>query len=658
VTQLTPVAILAMVLTATTAPAKEDQAPVKTIKPTGEGIMGMKVESVATSPGMTVVTATGAVYVFDHRTDRILCHQRIGQQRKVAEIELRVGAGLRLRDLKIHSVTDRQAVFRSGKATVLVRNDSGLCFAGLQRSALRVRCTLKYARRRDLFSKRRGNWGYDRNVEGWFDGLGGFVAYGDTVCYAVMPPRVFDFEAYRSLRPAELGSTLWGFRGTERVIRENRNRGVNLFVIWGGTAWETDMYDARKPFKPADQTGFRRVIEKVHRQRNRVMVYLTSGQLGNRGTPETLQKRIDELVAKYHIDGVYLDGPSRDWSRQEMFDFLRDLKRRRPKLLVFMHRPLDPLAEAYLDAKIIGESDRIKGQVNADAIDSRQWSNVLVFWVPDHNIGRTAQAVDTILEHRAAMYWGLLPSTDLPGRPDYIKLWQEYYLPKLDELYYQHLRDTGRMKPERYESRRQWVQRRLERFMKDRNPRWMQVPKGLAGKVTASSQEGLIYYPDHYKPANAADGSLQTCWLAAADRPDRYDWSSNHAMSVASLSPRRMAAQWLQLELPKEQIITRIVYDTHWPGQPPQALWQEKFRISVSTDGRNWTAVAEKSDLKRAQRFDLKITPVNARFIRVDGIHSHCKRLGFWHGAYVTELQVYAEQTGRRRRPRRRPWQR
>ena len=100
------------------------------------------------------------------------------------------------------------------------------------------------------------------------------------------------------------------------------------------------------------------------------------------------------------------------------------------------------------------------------------------------------------------------------------------------------------------------------------------------------------------------------------------------------------------------------MYDTHWPGQPPQVVWQEEFRISVSTDGRSWTQLVAKSGLKRAHRFDLKVTPTNARFIRVDGIHSHCQRVDFWHGAYVTELQVYAEQPGRRGQPRRRPWRR
>ena len=143
----------------------------------------------------------------------------------------------------------------------------------------------------------------------------------------------------------------------------------------------------------------------------------------------------------------------------------------------------------------------------------------------------------------------------------------------------------------------------------------------------------------------------------AADRPNRHDRQSDHAMSIASLSQSRMMKQWLTLELPEEQTIETVHYDTHWPGQPGDQLWQESFRISVSTDGKSFTPIITKSALTKAQRFELKVTPVSAKYVRVDNIRSQCKRLSFWHGAYVTELQVYASSTRRGpcgRRPRQR----
>ncbi|MHC4717322.1 MAG: hypothetical protein ACYS5V_10150, partial [Planctomycetota bacterium] len=393
-------------LVALAGPAPATAEPARTVVPDGKGIMGMKVEGVAVQPEAVTVTTTGAVYVFDRKANQIVCRQRIGTPRQVGTIRFSLSAPAGAASFGLDRATDTECVLKAGEVTATIRNDSGLRFDGLKPADLTVRCTLKHARRRDLFSKARGAWGFDRNVIGHFDGQGGMIAYQDVPAVAVMPPRAFDWDAYGTTWPAELGSTLYGLAGTDRIIRENRRRGINVFVIWGGTVWQTDMHDARTPYVPKDKAAFAKAVEAVHRERAKVMVYLTSGQLASRGTPETFARRIEELIGAYKIDGVYLDGPSKGWSRQQMFDFLRDLKRRRPQLLVFMHQPVDPLAEAYLDAKIIGEFDRNAGQVNLDKLDSRQWSNAVVYWVPDHNVGRSARAVDTLLANRARMYWG------------------------------------------------------------------------------------------------------------------------------------------------------------------------------------------------------------------------------------------------------------
>lgn len=647
---------MAAVLAAASAARAADE-PVRNVTPKGNGIMGMKVESVVVQPASITVTTTGAIYVFDRQANRIVCRQRIGNDREVGTVRFDVTAPVGAASFAFERADDTECVLKAGKVTATIRNDSLLAVEGVKTSELIVQCTLKHARARDLFSKARGSWGFDRNVPGHFDGQGGLIAFQDAPAVAVMPPKPFDWQTYGTIWPAELGSTLYGLAGADRIIRENARRGINLFVIWGGTAWQTDMHDAGKPYVPADPEAFKRAIEAVHRERGKVMVYLTSGNLASRGTPETFATRIDELVAAWKIDGVYLDSPSKGWSRRQMFEFLRDLKRKHPALLVFMHEPMDPLAEAYLDAKVIGEFDRDPGQVSFDKIDSRQWSNTPVFWVPDHNIGRSAKAVDTLMESRARMYWGLLPSTDLPGKPAHIRLFEQYYKPLVELEYLAWLEAAGQIQRWQQDHRRN-LTARADRFLQTDWSTRERVTAGVEGKATASSQEGAVYYPADYAPGNAVDGSRETCWLAAADRADKHDWTSNHALSVASVSAARMALPWLQIELPAEKTVASVLYDTHWPGQSSNEVWQEAFRIAVSADGKAWTTVAEKKDLTRADRFDLKFTPVACRYVRVDGIKTVCKRVDFWHAAYVTELQVYEQPGAPRGDPRRRPWER
>jgi len=647
------IAIASSIILAAAGAAPADEQ-VRNVTPKGKGIMGMKVESVVVVPASITVTTTGATYVFDRQANRIVCRQRIGADREVATVALDItaaGAASFTYDCADHT----ECVLKAGKVTATIRNDSQLVFDGLKATELIVQCTLKHARARDLYSKARGSWGFDRDVAGHFDGQGGVVVFKDIPAVAVMPPKPFDWRTYGTIWPAELGSTLYGLAGTERIIPRNARRGINLFVLWGGTAWQTDMHDARKPYVPADPAALKKAIEAAHRQRGKVMVYLTSGNLASRGTPETFAKRIDELVAAHKIDGIYLDAPSKGWSRQEMLDFLRDLKKKRPTLLVFMHQPLDPLAEAYLDGKVIGEYERNAGQVNFDKIDSRQWSNTVVFWVPDHNIGRDVKAVDTLMESRARMYWGLLPSNDLPGKPAHIRLFEQYYKPLVELEYLNYLQAVGKIQRWQQNHRRSLTSR-VDRFRQTDWSRRNRATMGLPGKASASSQEGKVYYPGDYAPANATDGSQETCWMAAADRADEHDWTSNHALSTASVSVARMAHQWLQVELPAEKTVGGVFYDTCWPGQSPNEVWQEAFRIAVSTDGRTWKTVAEKKDLTRGERFNLKFDPVSCRYVRVEGIKTRCRHVDFWHAAYVTELQVY--EPAARGRGRRRPWQR
>ncbi len=611
------------------------------IRPTGEGIAGMKVEAVATAPPEISVVTTGARYVFEVKANRVQCHQRIGAKRRVGTIRVDP-AVLRLAELKVSSASDAECVLRAGAASIVIRNDSYIRFHGVEGERVKLSVSPAKARRRDLSTRRRGLYGFDREVHGWFDGAGGMIRHTDAPAFAVMPPRAFDWEAYFALRPAELGSTLWGLRGTKHVIAENAKRGVNLFIVWGGAVWQTDRYDATRPFRPTDEKALKRVVAEVHKLGAKVMLYLVNGELGRRGSPESYLRRIGELVKACRIDGVYHDAPTRGWTREQMLDFLRQQKRRFPKLLCFMHRPSDPLAEAYLDAKIIGEFDRKKGAFNEDAMDSRQWSNTVVFWVPDHNLGRTAEAVDIILARRARMYWGLLPATDLPGDPRHIRLWQHYYFPRLLEVQMARLHAAGRATDTDRAKIQSMVRAKIRFFRRLEQARPDRVPAGLpVREVTASSQEGVIYRPLDHPPAAAADGSTETCWLAAAERPHKFDWVSDHAMSIRSLAAGRMAEQWLQIDLGGEESVGRILYDTHWPGCGEGAVWQEAFRICASPDGKAWTPILERAGLKKARRFDVKVKPVRARYLRADGIRSRCRRLSFWHAAYVTELQAY-----------------
>ena len=83
-----------------------------------------------------------------------------------------------------------------------------------------------------------------------------------------------------------------------------------------------------------------------------------------------------------------------------------------------------------------------------------------------------------------------------------------------------------------------------------------------------------------------------------------------------------------------------IAHD-NWPGADAEQVWQEAFRIRASADGKSWSPLLVEAGLKRARRFDVRVGPVQARYVRVDGSRSPCRRLSFWHAAYVTELQVY-----------------
>lgn len=597
----------------------------------GEGIMGMKVEGVVSTPGKIIVTTTGARYVFDGASNEIACYQRIGGERLVGTVKFPgTPPDLRLAELKVEKADADECLLSAGKVRVIVRNDSYLRFDGLGDRKPVLESALKNARGRD-----------DEGVHGLFDGKGGTLVYRDVAAFAVMPPREFDFDMYFGLRANQLGSE-WGLKGTDLVIEENVKRGVNLFVIWSSACWETAQYDANKPFVPVEEDELKRVIAKIHGLKARVVLYTINGMIGNRASPEIFLKRMGELVDQFGADGVYDDEATKNWSQEQLYDFLRAQKKSYPKLLCIFHRPSNPLAEAYIDAKVIGE---FGGSVVADDMDSRQWSNTVVLWIVDHNMGRTVKAVDTLLACRSHMYWPAsgLPLNDLPGgNADYSRLWENYYAPRLDLMQLEHLRETGKLAEGDYSARKKAAEARITEFKESKVDQKAKSLPGLTGKFAVSSQAGKVYSPRDYAPELAADGSITTCWLAAEKWGHEYNWSSNHKITLDSLTLENMAKEWLSVDLGKEVDVKKVLYDTHYPCAEEKEVWQEAFRISVSLDGKSWRPVMEKNGLTMAERFEMFLPEVvKARYLRVDGIHTKSARVPFWHQAYVTELQVY-----------------
>ncbi len=121
--------------------------------------------------------------------------------------------------------------------------------------------------------------------------------------------------------------------------------------------------------------------------------------------------------------------------------------------------------------------------------------------------------------------------------------------------------------------------------------------------VTASSEDRAPYAAVY-----AADGARSTRWSSV---------------------PRD--GQWLQLELPEEREIARIVLD--W-----ERAAAEDFSISLSQDGRHFQEVFREKD-GAAGRQTVSIKPQKARFVRID-----CRKRLTSYGFSLYEVELYGRQ--------------
>ena len=127
---------------------------------------------------------------------------------------------------------------------------------------------------------------------------------------------------------------------------------------------------------------------------------------------------------------------------------------------------------------------------------------------------------------------------------------------------------------------------------KGNSPGWMLLSYGKP--VTASSS-----LPGH-PPENAVDENIKTWWSAAGTKP----------------------GEWLQIDLGKKESLRAVQVnfaEVGLTGENRTHDFSQRYILETSTDGKNWTVLADKREnLKDVPHDYLELThPVETRFVRI-----------------------------------------
>jgi len=126
-------------------------------------------------------------------------------------------------------------------------------------------------------------------------------------------------------------------------------------------------------------------------------------------------------------------------------------------------------------------------------------------------------------------------------------------------------------------------------------------------QATASSEE-----PGEGDAAKAIDGQSGTYW--------HTQWSRNAAEPP----------HWFELDLGSKQKVSGLSYLPR-QGNPNGRV--KSYRVSVSTDGRNWEEVAAGEFSNKESSHVAEFEPVSVRFLKLDVLDSH-------NGIWATAAEI------------------
>lgn len=433
----------------------------------------MKVRDVRETQDRVRVVTTGAEYVFDRSGEegRIDCYQRIERRRLLASI--RLGCSL-----------STVSVEHKDPSTCVLHQQLG---QGLSDHYLRVRIGGDSVL--DLCSTR----GLEVDVAGQFrpeysatkdgnvllaDGSGGFGLYPcrglrsveaselgrrewrvqaslGPLCrllLSVFPPRTYNLAQSFEERVVHHGSIgPWAvppFPSDEML--EGARRWANVLVLHEGI-WQGKLTRAGKrvetlediyaeaagcchEYVPVDEAELFRVVGKAHSLGMKVIPYMSPFYSTAKGAQ--FLGRVEEVLHKYGMDGVYYDGVSADVL--DSYQMIQDTRRLLGDRILYVHCSFDPLMsrnvycpaiDTYADYILRAENaTRLNPRYLRWAVSGRHISNAIGYvCYYDLSTQDIRALVDEALAVDARFYLGS-PETE---REQVLK---EVYFPKLDAL--------------------------------------------------------------------------------------------------------------------------------------------------------------------------------------------------------------------------------
>jgi len=135
------------------------------------------------------------------------------------------------------------------------------------------------------------------------------------------------------------------------------------------------------------------------------------------------------------------------------------------------------------------------------------------------------------------------------------------------------------------------------------------------------------------KTTNLATGKPVTC-SGGTQGPQTPDLVVDGNLDLGSSWWAAPAPQWIQVDLQKTESIKRIVVFPFWDGKR-----YYQYTVEVSTDAKQWTKVADRSDNTIPAGSDgdtITLTDCNARYIRVSMLKCSANE-----GVHIVEIQVW-----------------
>jgi len=350
-------------------------------------MFGMKIEDVKESRDTVQIITTGAIYIIKKSSlGEILCHQRLGTERRVAKLILRTS----LETLGVN-YTDKESCFLHQTLPDLgiqirINADSLLSI----RTGRKLKVTYKANWLPEYSAFEKGNFiCIDSNggiaaypiVSHWMEAaqipevsktfskdgwqISIFLQENQTLLTSVFPPRPFDWE--KSIKDrivhyfySALDTGEWNPYPSDKEIEKYSKQGNILVLHYWLQGFKTrtgqkirsreemikeDAAWVSFLLKATDEKELRRVLKRAHVLGMRVIPYMSP--LTFPGEPQEFLKQMTSVLKEYEFDGVYFDGVASHIL--EAYAIMRGARKVLREKTLYVHVPSPIIGKCYKD---------------------------------------------------------------------------------------------------------------------------------------------------------------------------------------------------------------------------------------------------------------------------------------------------------------------